>query len=171
MCLSSIFKRKAAKDLSSDNPYGHLLLKKRPAVSFAPDTKVEKHFSAPENVIKREPGASDESSNVQRPNSSAPSSILVRTCKVGGRKAKLSVQFTSVSNVISKSLLRKLEAEKFKYFTYDMIPCKIGIMEFIGQVTSDIEINEKVVNIVFYVQEGNSDQVTINPKTARQLGL
>lgn len=89
----------------------------------------------------------------------------------GGMHTKLVIKTECPTNIMSRALFRRLRAEKHTFFTADMIPSKIGNLEFFGQFTSKIEANGKNVMINFYVHEGSEDFVIINRRMAELLCL
>lgn len=74
-------------------------------------------------------------------------------------------------SVMSKSLFRHLRLNKYKFFTAENIIVKIGELDFCGQFTSKVMINNNVVLTTFYVKDSNEDFAIINKKVADQLGL
>jgi hypothetical protein len=92
-------------------------------------------------------------------------------CFIGGMPAKLIINSNYPTNVMSKETFKKLYNGKYKFFTTDFVPSKVGDFKFSGQFTSKIEINNQIQYISFYVQEGSEDFVSIGKKMAEQLKL
>lgn len=95
----------------------------------------------------------------------------VYDCLIGGMPSKLAVKSHYPTNVMSKDQFKKLYTGKYKFFTTDFVPSKVGDFTFSGQFTSKIEINNQIQYISFYVQEGSEEFVVIGKKMADQLGL
>lgn len=92
-------------------------------------------------------------------------------CLVGGMPTKLIIDKNYPTNVMSKETFKKLHSGKYKFFTTDFVPSKVGDFQFSGQFTSKIEINNLIQYISFYVKEGSEEFVTIGKKMADQLKL
>jgi hypothetical protein len=92
-------------------------------------------------------------------------------CFIGGMLSKVVVKNHYPTNVMSKEQFKKLYSGKYKFFTTDFVPSKVGDFTFSGQFTSKIEINNQTQYISFYVQDGSEEVVTIGKKMAEQLGL
>lgn len=92
-------------------------------------------------------------------------------CLIGGMASKVVVKSHYPTNVMSKEQFKKLYSGKYKFFTTDFVPSKVGDFTFSGQFTSKIEINNQTQYISFYVQDGSEEVVTIGKKMAEQLGL
>lgn len=92
-------------------------------------------------------------------------------CLIGGMMTKLVVRNNYPTNVMSKETFKKLYNGKYKFFTTDFVPSKVGEFQFSGQFTSKIEISGQIQYISFYVQEGSDDFVIIGKKMAEQLKL
>ena len=97
--------------------------------------------------------------------------VIYYECLIGGMMTKLIVRNHYPTNVMSKETFNKLYNGKYKFFTTDFVPSKVGDFQFSGQFTSKIEINGQIQYISFYVQEGSDDFVTIGKKMASQLKL
>jgi hypothetical protein len=106
-----------------------------------------------------------------QPSTSMQSVLKFFDCLVGGKALKLTIDQNSPINIISLHQFKKLHAEKFKFFTTDMVPTTIGGFRFAGQCTSKIEINSRSLFINFSVREGTETHVIISSKTAEQLGI
>lgn len=96
---------------------------------------------------------------------------LLHNCKIGGMPSKLIIDESCQMNIMSRALFRKLREEKWVFFTSDMVPLKVGDIEFRGQFTTKIEMNGSSVLINFYVQDGTTDVVVINKRIAESLKI
>lgn len=97
--------------------------------------------------------------------------LKIYRCSIGGIESTFCIETLSSVNVMSSAEFKRLRIRNFSFHTSDMIPVKVDGFDFLGQFTSQIEVNGKFRFVNFYMQESSREFVILNRKMGNYLDL